>query len=137
MLARSKLNSIESKISEALINNEISHEDFTTIINEEKNYGEIKESIRLMGTQRSDIENITQLKKIKEWTLIKLLDKMQKYKTISSYCLRCVKKNPENINPRISKIKNDGTVLSSKYAICGGKKSRFIRTRTRKEQEAQ
>ena len=36
MLARSKLNSIESKISEALINNEISHEDFMTIINEEK-----------------------------------------------------------------------------------------------------
>ena len=38
MLARSKLNSIESKISEALINNEISHEDFMTIINEEKKY---------------------------------------------------------------------------------------------------
>ena len=37
MPARSKLNSIESKISEALINNEISHEDFKTIINEEKN----------------------------------------------------------------------------------------------------
>ena len=36
MLARSKLNSIEIKISEALIGNEISHEDFTTIINEEK-----------------------------------------------------------------------------------------------------
>ena len=36
MLARIKLNSIESKISEALINNEISHEDFMTIINEEK-----------------------------------------------------------------------------------------------------
>ena len=35
MLARSKLNSIESKISEALINNEISHKDFMTIINEE------------------------------------------------------------------------------------------------------
>ena len=28
MLARSKLNSIESKISKALINSEISHEDF-------------------------------------------------------------------------------------------------------------
>ena len=37
MLARSKLNSIESKTSEALINNEISHEDLMTIINEEKN----------------------------------------------------------------------------------------------------
>ena len=36
MLARSKLNSIESKISEALINNEISHGDFMTIINEKK-----------------------------------------------------------------------------------------------------
>ena len=38
MLARSKLNSIESKISAALINNEISHEDIMTIINEEKKY---------------------------------------------------------------------------------------------------
>ena len=37
MLAKSKLNSIESKISKALINNEISHEDFMAIINEEKN----------------------------------------------------------------------------------------------------
>ena len=37
ILAKSKLNSIESKISEAFINNEISHEDFMTIINEEKN----------------------------------------------------------------------------------------------------
>ena len=36
MLARSKLNSIESKISEALINNEIVHEDFIAILNEEK-----------------------------------------------------------------------------------------------------
>ena len=37
MLARSKLNSIESKISEALITNEISHEDFMAIINKETN----------------------------------------------------------------------------------------------------
>ena len=58
MLARSKLNSIESKISEALINNEISHEDFMTIINEEKKYRELKESIRMMNTQRSDSEKI-------------------------------------------------------------------------------
>ena len=36
MLAISKLNNIESKISEALTNNEISHEYFMTIINEEK-----------------------------------------------------------------------------------------------------
>ena len=36
MLIRSKLNNIERKISEALLNNEISHEDFMAIINEEK-----------------------------------------------------------------------------------------------------
>ena len=36
MLTRSKLNSIESKISKALMDNEISHEEFETIINEEK-----------------------------------------------------------------------------------------------------
>ena len=36
MLLRSKLNSIESKISEALMNNENSHEDFVKIINEKK-----------------------------------------------------------------------------------------------------
>ena len=34
MLARSKLNSIESKISEALINSKISHEHFMIIPNE-------------------------------------------------------------------------------------------------------
>ena len=52
MLARSKLNSIESKISEALMNNQISHEDFMTIINEERNYRELKESIRMMKGQQ-------------------------------------------------------------------------------------
>ena len=38
MLARSKLDSTENKISKAFINNEINHENFETIINEEKNY---------------------------------------------------------------------------------------------------
>ena len=56
MLARSKLNSIENKISEALISNQISHEDFLTIINEDKNYRKLKESIRIMKIQRSDTE---------------------------------------------------------------------------------
>ena len=51
MLARSKLNSIESKISEALISNQIIHEDFITIINEERNYIELKERIRMMKGQ--------------------------------------------------------------------------------------
>ena len=55
MLSRSKLNSIESKISQALINNEVSHEDFTTIFNKKKKkYQELKESIRMMNSQTND-----------------------------------------------------------------------------------
>ena len=43
------------------MDNEICYEDLTTIINEERNYRElkesiIKESIRMMKSQRSDIE---------------------------------------------------------------------------------
>ena len=40
ILSRNKLNCIETKISEALINNEIDHEGFMTIINEERNHRE-------------------------------------------------------------------------------------------------
>ena len=58
-LARSKLNSIECKISEALINNEINHKDFMTIMNGEKKYREFKESIKIMNSQRSDVEKIS------------------------------------------------------------------------------
>ena len=58
MLARSKLNSIESKISEASINDEISYESSMTIINEERKYGELNESIRMMNSQRSGVERI-------------------------------------------------------------------------------
>ena len=58
ILARSKLSNIESKISEALINSEISHEDFMTIINEEKIYRWLKESIRTMNSQRTDTKKI-------------------------------------------------------------------------------
>ena len=59
MPARSNWNSIESKISEALIKNEISHEDFLTIFNEEKKYRKLNESIRMMNSQRSNVKKIS------------------------------------------------------------------------------
>ena len=58
MLARSKLNSIESKISKALINNETSHEDFVTTINQEKKYQKLKEKIKMMNSQISDVGKV-------------------------------------------------------------------------------
>ena len=39
-------------------NNEINHEQFMTIINEEKKQRELKESIRMMNSLRSDVEKI-------------------------------------------------------------------------------
>ena len=59
MLARDKLNSIESKISEALINNKISYEDFMTIVNKEKKYRELKERIRMTNSKKSEAEKMT------------------------------------------------------------------------------
>ena len=59
MLATSKLNGIESKISKALADNEISLEDFEIVINEEKKYRELKESIRMMNSHRSDAEKVS------------------------------------------------------------------------------
>ena len=70
MLARSKLNSIESKISEALMNNQISHEDFMTIIDEEINYRELKESIRIMKGQEDKKKILINLLNIKQCYLI-------------------------------------------------------------------
>ena len=73
MLAKSKFNSIESKISEALINNEISNEDLMTIINEKIKYRELKESIRMMNSQGIDVEKINLVEEGKKQALIKLL----------------------------------------------------------------
>ena len=46
MLAKSKLNSIQTLMSQALIDIEISHEEFRTIVNEKEKYDQRKESIR-------------------------------------------------------------------------------------------
>ena len=46
MLAKSKLNSIETLISQALIDMDISHEEFITILKEKDKYEKIKEHLR-------------------------------------------------------------------------------------------
>ena len=51
--SQSKLNNIESAISKALVDNEFSHQEFTTIIDGETNYHKLKKSIKMMNSQRS------------------------------------------------------------------------------------
>ena len=46
MLAKSKLNSIESLMSQALIDLDISHEDLKTIVNEKEKYDQMKQRVR-------------------------------------------------------------------------------------------
>ena len=46
MLVKSKLNSIETLISQALIDMDISHEEFVTILKEKDNYEKMKENLR-------------------------------------------------------------------------------------------
>ena len=46
MLGKSKLNSIETLVSQALIDMEISHEEFITILKEKDKYEKMKENVR-------------------------------------------------------------------------------------------
>ena len=46
MLAKSKLNSIETLISQALIDMEISHEEFVTILKGKDKYEKMKDNLR-------------------------------------------------------------------------------------------
>ena len=50
---------------------------------------------------------------------------------MKSHCLKC-RKNTENTNPRVSKTSNGRAMILSNCAICGSKKSRFIRNQESK-----
>ena len=50
---------------------------------------------------------------------------------MKSYCLK-FRKDTENINPRVSNTSNSRTMILSKCAICGSKKSRFIKNQEAK-----
>ena len=52
MLAKSKLNSIETLIYQALIDMEISHEEFVIILKEKDKYEKMKDNLRKMKTKK-------------------------------------------------------------------------------------
>ena len=55
---------------------------------------------------------------------------MHMYK-IESYCLKC-RKNTENMDPKVSASSNGRVMILLKCAICGSKKSRFIKNQEAK-----
>ena len=50
---------------------------------------------------------------------------------MESFCLKC-KKNTEKIDPEISSSSNGRAMILSKCAICGSKKSKFIKNQEAK-----
>ena len=55
MLAKSKLNSIETLVSQALIDMEISQEEFITILKEKDKYKKMKENVRNVSEKQEDM----------------------------------------------------------------------------------
>ena len=55
MLAKSELNSIEKLISQELIDMEISHEEFITILNEKDKYKKMKDNLRSENEKHEDM----------------------------------------------------------------------------------
>ena len=60
-MAKSKLNSIERLISQALTDMEISHEEFITILNEKDKYERMKDNLR----SKNEKYEITRLSSVK------------------------------------------------------------------------
>ena len=63
MLAKSKLNNIETLISQALTDMEISHEEFIAIFNEKDKYEKMKENLR----SENEKQGIMRLSSIKNY----------------------------------------------------------------------
>ena len=55
MLAKSKLNSIETLVSQALVDIEISHEKFVMIFKEKDKYEKMKENVRNVSEKEESI----------------------------------------------------------------------------------
>ena len=64
MLAKSKLNSIETLVSQALIDMEISHEEFITILKEKKKY-KMKENLRNVSEKLEEKRKKHEIKQYK------------------------------------------------------------------------
>ena len=92
MLEKAKFNSIEVLISKALINSNITDDEFGFISNMLKKYGDVKE------------ENLKTFSVY--WWFYSI------YKTTLSHCLKC-KKNTESKNPKFknkTKQKNNASI---------------------------
>ena len=95
-------------ISKALIDSSITHDESPLINSKLKKYDDRKEKIK-------NLKSLTVNQRF--YTV---------YKTMLSYILKC-RKNTESKGPKVKNIENGRITVSSSCAICGSKKSRFIK----------
>ena len=110
----------------------MSHDDFLTIINEERNYLESIESIRMINSQRSDTGKIPLIEKGKKIGINKAIKHNE---FINDSLISRILNNVIllfKVHKKYKKHKSksfkqcNGKTMISKCAICGSKKSRFI-----------
>ena len=82
MLAKSKLNSIETLVSQTFIDMEISHEEFVTILKEKDKYGKIKENLRNENEKQEIVRLIVQI--------LLNISCHQKKLFLSCVCIKCI-----------------------------------------------
>ena len=68
MLAKSKLNSVETLVSQAMIDMEISHEEFITILREKDKYEKMKENVRNVSEKLEEKQENTRLNRVNSRT---------------------------------------------------------------------
>ena len=102
---------------------DISHEEFVTILNEKDKYERMKDNLRRENEKY--MSNDISWKQCIKWlnAFFKIVFSQH---IVESYCLKC-RKDTENINPEVLSTSNGRVMILSKCAICGSKKSRFIK----------
>ena len=66
MLAKRKLNSIETLVSQALIDMKISHEEFVTIVKGKDKYQEMEENVRNVNEKQENTNQIVLFQGLKK-----------------------------------------------------------------------
>ena len=69
MLVKSKLNNIETLVSQALIYMEIGHEEFITILKEKNKYEKMKENVRIVNEKLEEKTKNMRLNSVNSRTL--------------------------------------------------------------------
>ena len=69
MLVKSKLNNIETLVSQALIYMEIGHEEFITILEEKNKYEKLKENVRIVNEKLEEKTKNMRLNSVNSRTL--------------------------------------------------------------------